>query len=139
MVLPANHRDILQREREAGGPSQGADDGALLMGCFPGQPVGAAEAVCGAALAALTYNFDPDAVALGQGATGFSRTGDFGAGGGSNAGIRVDVQHGSPLSRRGSQMFESVGILHNGQSNRILTIFRDLAASQKQSSLRRAD
>ena len=88
-------------EREVRGSPQGADDGALLFSGFPGQLVragGPVETVCGAALAPLAYGLGADAVALSDGAAGFGGSGDLGACGRGGAGIRVDVQHGSPLS-----------------------------------------
>jgi hypothetical protein len=88
-------------EREVGAAAQGADDGALFLGCLPRQfmrPGGPIEAVRGTALAPLAYGLAADAVTPGDSGAGLSGTCDFGAGGGRGAGIRVDVQHGSPLS-----------------------------------------
>ena len=88
-------------EREVGGAPQGANDGALLLGSFPGQPAragGAVEAIVGATLAPLAHGLGADAIALGYNAAGLAGAGDLGADGRGGAGIRVDVQHGSPLS-----------------------------------------
>ena len=40
--------------------------------------------------------------------------------------IRVDVQHGSPLSRYDGQALEPVSMLHNSQADRIPTMLCDL-------------
>jgi hypothetical protein len=60
-------------EREAGGPAQGADHGALLLAGLPGQPAGTAgmvPAVLGSALAPLADGLGADAEAAGQLAVG---------------------------------------------------------------------
>ena len=99
-------------EGEIGRASQGADDGALLFGRLPGQPVragGAVEAIRGAALAPLAHGLGADAVAPGHGAAGLAGTGDLGPDGRGGAGIRVDVQHGSPPSGYDGETLEPVG------------------------------
>ena len=88
-------------EREVGGAPEGIDDGALLLGRLPGQGVracGAVEAVCHATLTPFAHGLSADAVALGDGAAGFGGSCNLGACGRGGAGVRVDVQHGSPLS-----------------------------------------
>ena len=88
-------------EWKVGAAPQGADDGALLLGRLPGQGVracGAVEAVCHATLTPFAHGLSADAVALGDGAAGFGGSCDLGACGRGGAGVRVDVQHGSPLS-----------------------------------------
>ena len=71
------------------------------FGGFPGKLVrtgGAIEAIGSASLAPLAQCFCADAVAPGHGAAWFGGARDLGPDNGSGAGIRVDVEHGSPLS-----------------------------------------
>jgi len=42
----------------------------------------------------------------------------------------VDVEHASPLSWYGGQAFEPPGMLHDSQSDRIPTMFRDQTRAQ---------
>src|SRR3712207_3951300 len=120
-------------EGEAGGAAERADHGALLFGGLPGQPVrlgGVVEAVLRAALAPFADGLGADAVAPGQDAGGLARAGDLGADSGGGAGVRVDLQHASPLSRRGSgQALEAVGVLYDGQPDRVPTMLRDQTTS----------
>ena len=116
-------------EGEVGGAAERADHGVPLVRGLPGQLVrlgGAVEAVARAPLAPLADGLGAHPVAPGQHAAGFVRTGDLGADGGGGAGVRVNLQHASPLSRcGGGQALEAVAILHNGQPHRILTMLRN--------------
>lgn len=101
------HHESEVVEREVGGPSQGADHGALLLTRLPGQPVRtgrAVQAVGGAAFAPLADGLGADAVAACDGAAGLGGSCDLGADGGRGAGIRVDVEHDtiSVAARRGA-------------------------------------
>jgi hypothetical protein len=83
-------------EREAGGATQGAHHGALLLGGLPGQPVrpaGAVPALGRAALAPLADGLGADPVALGQHAGALAGAGDLGADGRGGAGVGVDREH----------------------------------------------
>jgi SRSO17 transposase len=119
-------------EGEVGGPAQRADYRTLLFRGLPGQlvrPGRMVEAVLWAALAPLADGLGADAEAAGQDAGGLLRASDLGAGDGSGSGVRVDLQHASPLSRcGGGQALEAVAILHNRQPNRIPTMLRDQTA-----------
>ena len=56
-----------------------------------------------------------DAVALGQHAGRLVRAGDLGADGRGGAGVRVDLQHGSPPSRcTNAEALKAVGMVYNG-------------------------
>ncbi len=57
-------------------------------------------------------------------------SGGLGAGGGDSAGVRVDAQHGSPLSWNGGQTLEPVSTLYNGQPDRVPAMFRDLTMNR---------
>ncbi len=66
-----------------GGTPQGADDGTLLFGSFPGQLMrtsGAVEAIRNASLAPFAHGLGADAVALGRAAAGLRGAGDLSAG-----------------------------------------------------------
>ncbi len=118
-------------ESEAGRTPQGADDGTLLLARLPGQSMwagGMVEAIRDPALAPLADGFGADAVAPGQHAAGLSGAGDLGAGDRGGACVWVDVEHASPLSWYGGQAFEPPGMLHDSQSDRIPTMFRDQTA-----------
>ena len=78
---------------------------------------------------AWARSLDADAAALGHDAAALTGAGNFGAVDGLGAGIRVDVQHGSPSSWSGRQTLEPVGILRNSQPDRSPTMFRDLTAA----------
>src|SRR4051812_37105595 len=83
-------------QREAGGATQRADHGALLLACLPGplwRAAGAVPALGQPALAPLADGFGGDAVALGQDAGALARAGDLGAHGWGGAGVRVDRKH----------------------------------------------
>lgn len=83
-------------EGKAGGTTQGANDGALLLAGLPGQgmrPGRAVLAVLGPALAPLADGLGGDAVAASEDAGGLVRAGDVGAHGGSGAGVGVDRVH----------------------------------------------
>src|SRR5918912_814322 len=78
---------------KARGTPQGADNGALFLGGFPGQLVrsrGAVLAAIRSALAPLADGFGGNAVALGQAARGLARAGDLGADGRGGAGVGMD-------------------------------------------------
>ncbi len=87
---------------------------------------GPVEAVTGAALAPFAHGLGADAVALGDGAAGFGGARDLGTDSRGGSGVRVDVQHGPPLSWCGGQVREPVSIPQNSQPNRVPTMFRDL-------------
>ena len=87
---------------------------------------GAIKAICGASLAPLADSFGADAVALRDDAAGFYGAGDLGAGGRRGVGVRMNLQHGSPLSWCGEQTVEPIGVVDNSKSNWIPTMFRDL-------------
>ena len=83
-------------QREAGGATQRADHGALLLARLPGQLVRAAGAVPALgrpAFAPLANGLGADAVAPGQLAGELARAGDLGAHGWGGAGVRVDREH----------------------------------------------
>ncbi len=116
-------------EREVGGAPQAADDGTLFFGGLPRELVRtgrAIEAIRGASLAPLAHGLGADAVALGDDAAGLHGASDLGAGGGGGAGVRVDVQHGSPLSWCSAQTVKPIGVVDNSQSDRVPTMFCDL-------------
>lgn len=79
----------------------------------------------GVMVAPLAHDLGADAVALGQNARGFARTGDLGAGGGRGAGVRVDVQHAPPPSWRGGQAREPVSVSHDSRPDRVPTGLRN--------------
>jgi hypothetical protein len=88
-------------QREAGGPAQLTDDGALLLARLPGQLAGTAGAVPAlghAALAPLADGLRGDAEALGQLAGGLGGAGDLGADRRGGAGVGVDREHQAVLS-----------------------------------------
>jgi len=91
-------------QREAGGPTQFADHGALLLARLPGQPVRAAGTILAggrAALAPLAADrLGADPVALGQDTGALARAGDLGAHGRGRAGIGMDGEHqAAPLAQ----------------------------------------
>ncbi len=116
-------------EGEVGGPAQGADHGALLLGGLPGQPVrpcGAVQAVRRAALAPLADGLGAHPEAPGQHAARLARAGDLGADGRGGAGVGMDLEHGScPFLRRRPEALEAVGVVYDGQPDRIPTMLRD--------------
>jgi hypothetical protein len=116
-------------EGEVGGPAQGADHGTLLVCGLPGQrvwPGGVVEAVSWPSLAPFADGLAADAVAPGQHAGGFARAGNLGTDGGGGAGIRVDLQHGSLLTRCvGAEALEAISILYNRKPHRVPTMLRD--------------
>src|SRR3954454_17229435 len=72
-------------EREVGEATQHADNGALLLGCLPGQlvwPGRVVQAVCNTALAPLADGFGGHAIALGEDAAALMGAGDLGTGDG---------------------------------------------------------
>ena len=88
-------------EWEVGGSPHSTNDGPLFLGCLPRPLVrasGGIEAIRNAALAPLAHGLGADAVALGHDTAGFHRASDPDPGGGCGAGIRVDMEHRSPLS-----------------------------------------
>jgi hypothetical protein len=90
-------------ERKAGGLPQGADDGAFLVGGFPGQlvrPAAMVLAVMGAALAPLADGLGAHAKALGQHARGLGGAGDLAPDSWGGTGLGMDGQH-QILLRRG--------------------------------------
>ena len=121
-------------EREVGGSTQGADNGPFLFAGLPGQSMGscrAVQTVCGTALAPLAHGLGADAVASRQDTTGLAGAGDLGANGGCRAGLRMDLQHGSPRSRcRGGQALEPTSVIYDGAPHRIPTMFRDLTPNR---------
>src|SRR3954452_19871066 len=109
---------------------QRADNGALLLGCLPGQlvwPGRVVQAVCNTALAPLADGFGGDAIALGEDASALRGAGDLGPRDGRGAGVRMDLQHRSdrPLSDL-DQTFKQVAIPDNSMSHRVPTMFPDL-------------
>jgi hypothetical protein len=87
-------------EREVGDPAQRADNGAFLLGCLPRQlvwPRRMVQAVCHTPLAPLADGLGGHAIALGEDAGAFVRTGDLGPGDWRGAGVRMDLQHRSDL------------------------------------------
>src|SRR5215207_8303223 len=91
-------------QREAGGATQRAHHGALLLARLPGQPVratGAVPALGRPALAPLANGLGADAVVPGQLAGGLARAGDLGAHGRGGTGVGVDREHqAAPLAGR---------------------------------------
>ena len=120
-------------EREVGDPAQRADNGALLLGCLPGQlvrPRRVVQAVCRTALAPLADGLGGHAIALGEDAGALMGAGDLGAGDGRGAGVRMDLQHRSDLPLSGlDQTVEQVAIRGNSMPHRVPTMFRDLTTS----------
>src|SRR4051794_18627040 len=120
-------------KREVGEATQHADNGALLLGCLPGQlvwPGRVVQAVCSTALAPLADGFGGDAIALGEDAAALMGAGDLGTGDGGGAGVRMDLQHRSDLPLSGlDQTFKQVAVGDNSMPHRIPTMLRDLAAS----------
>src|SRR2546423_11616856 len=67
-------------EREVGDPTQRADNGALRLGCLPGQlvrPRRLVQAVCRPPLAPLADGLGGDPIALGKDAAALMRAGDL--------------------------------------------------------------
>src|SRR3954452_17040106 len=123
-------------KREVGNATQHADNGALLLGCLPGQlvwPGRVVQAVCTTALAPLADGFGGDAIALGEDAAALMGAGDLGTGNGCGAGVRMDLQHRSDLPLSGlDQAFEQVAIPGNSMPHRIPTMLRDLTTKSGQ-------
>src|SRR5215213_11460895 len=91
-------------QRKARRATQGAHNGPLLLGCFPGQLMWAAGAVLTVhrtALAPLADRLGGHPIALGQHARGLSGPADLSANRRGGAGFRVDRQHQRLLSRAG--------------------------------------
>src|SRR3954463_11177150 len=83
-------------QREAGGATQRADHGALLLARLPGQlmrATGAVPALRRPTLAPLADSLGADAVALGQDTRALARAGDLGTDHRGGAGVRVDREH----------------------------------------------
>src|SRR3954469_12980669 len=83
-------------QREAGGATQRADHGALLLARLPGQlmrATGAVPALGRPTLAPLADSLGADAVALGQDTRALARAGDLGTDHRGGAGVRVDREH----------------------------------------------
>lgn len=103
---------------------------ALLVKSFPRQfrrqavwPRRAVQAVGGAPRTPLADGFRDDAGAPG-------RAGDPGANDRRGAGVRIDVQHASPLPWRGGrQGSEPAGVLHDSQPDRVATMLRNQTAT----------
>src|SRR3954453_23705083 len=120
-------------EGEVGHPAQRADNGALRLGCLPGQlvrPSRVVQAVCCTALAPLADGLGGHAIALGEDAGALMGAGDLGTGDGRGAGVRMDLQHRSALPLSGlDQTVEQVAISDNSMPHRVPTMFRDLTPS----------
>src|SRR5690348_12244144 len=120
-------------EREVGDPAQHADNGALRLGCLPGQlvrPRRMVQAVCRTPLAPLADGLGGDAIALGEDAAALVGAGDLGAGDGRGAGVRMDLPHRSDLPLSGlDQTVEQVAVGDNSMPYRVPTMFRNLTAS----------
>src|SRR4051812_43782320 len=120
-------------EREVGDPAQRADNGALRLGCLPGQlvrPRRMVQAVCRTTLAPLADGLGGDAIALGEEAAALLGAGDLGPRDGRGAGVRRDLQHRSdlPLSDL-DQTFKQVAVGGNSMSHRVPTMLRNLTAT----------
>src|SRR4051812_49948168 len=119
-------------EREVGHPAQGADNGALRLGCLPGQlvrPRRVVQAIGRTPLAPLADGLGGHAIALGKDAGALLGAGNLGPRDGRGAGVRMDLQHRSalPLSDL-DQTVEQVAISDNSMPHRVPTMFRDLTA-----------
>src|SRR3954453_2933499 len=117
-------------EGEVGDPAQRADNGALLLGCLPGQlvqPRRVVQAVCRTTLAPLADGLGGDAIALGEDTAALLGAGDLGPRDGRGAGVRRDLQHRAdlPLSDL-DQTFKQVAVGGNSMSHRVPTMSRDL-------------
>ena len=117
-------------EGEVGDAAQRADNGALLLGCLPGQlvrPRRVVQAVGSTALAPLADGLGGDAIALSEDPSALTGAGDLGAGDRRGAGIRMDLQQGSDLSLSGSGSDRQTGS-HTWQQHAALDPdkFRDL-------------
>src|SRR4051794_37279082 len=120
-------------EGEVGDPAQRADNGALRLGCLPGQlvrPRRVVQAVCRTTLAPLADGLGGDAIALGEDTGALMGAGDLGPREGRGAGVRRDLQHRSdlPLSDL-DQTFKQVAVGGNSMSHRVPTMSRDLTVS----------
>src|SRR3954453_16127170 len=120
-------------EREVSEATQHADNGALLLGCLPGQlvwPGRVVQAVCSTALAPLADGFGGHAIALGEDAAALMGAGDLGPRDGGGAGVRMDLQHRSDLPLSGlDQTFKQVAVGDNSMSHRAPKMSRDLTSS----------
>src|SRR5690348_15230198 len=117
-------------ERKVGDPAQPADNGALRLGCLPGQlvrPGRMVQAVCRTPLAPLADGLGGHAIALGEDAAALMGAGDLGPRDGRGAGVRMDLPPRSdlPLSSR-DQTFKQVAIRGNSMPHRVPTMFRNL-------------
>src|SRR5579859_7448989 len=86
-------------ERKVCALSHGADHSSLLLRRPPGEVMrasGVVLTVSNATFAPFADGLGADPIAFGESATLFRRSGDFRAGNGRSAGIRVDLEHGSP-------------------------------------------
>ena len=92
-------------ERKVRALSQGADHSSLLLRRPPWEVMrasGVILTVSNATFAPFADGLGADPIASGKSAAWFSRSGNFRAGNGCSAGIRVDLEHGSPPSRDGA-------------------------------------
>src|SRR3954469_14606866 len=120
-------------EGEVGDPAQRADNGALRLGCLPGQlvrPRRVVQAVCRTTLAPLADGLGGDAIALGEDTGALLGAGDLGPRDGRGAGVRMDLQHRSdrPLSDL-DQTFKQVAVGGNSMSHRVPTMSPDLTGT----------
>src|SRR3954466_9945205 len=120
-------------EGEVGDPAQRADNGALRLGCLPGQlvrPRRVVQAIGRTPLAPLADGLGGHAIALGEDAGALMGAGDLGAGDGRGAGVRMDLQHRSDLVLSGlDQTVKQVAIGDNNMPHRVPTMLRNLTHS----------
>ena len=114
---------------------QGADHSPLFVRGLPRKVMGAGRAVLarvGSSLAPFADSLGADPIAHCERTTWFRRSSDFRAGHRCRAGIRMDLEHGSPPSRNSAlKGLESVAIYDNSTADRVPTMFRNLTARRR--------
>jgi hypothetical protein len=121
-------------EREVRAFPQGTNYSPLLVRRLPGEVMWASRMVVtigDPTLAPFADGLGADPITFREGAAWLRRSGDFRACNGRSAGIRMNLEHGSPPSQNGApQALKSAAIHNYSMTDRIPTMFRDQTTSQ---------